>query len=587
MWMFGGKSRAARALRLMVLGVLVHFANSCGSSSTTSVTGPSASKCATNVTNSSPSLPAAGGTGTLTIGTARECSWSAHADGGGWISLNTTDGQGPATITYSVSPNTQGIQRRGSIAVAEHRLDIVQEAAQCRYDVNPPRRNVDSAGGDATFNVAAMTGCAWKADSSDPWLGAAIPSSGVGNAVVRFSVSPNVSAGRTGNATIAGVNVGIDQAGSSAPAPTPPAPTPAPPAPSPPEPEPTPTPPHCTYAVSPAEKSTAATGEDFAVSVTTTAGCEWAASSAAAWITVGSGPSGRGNGSVRLVVARNTGPARAGTVTVAGRQVRVEQQAAPVLACSYSIKPTSYNAGRGPDNVVVQVVAPDGCSWTARSNASWVTVADGAAGSGSGGVRLNVDANSGSPRAATITIGGIGFTLTQEGAQCSNSIDPTSRTVGPDRSDVNVEVRTAAGCAWTAVSNDAWIAVADGSGGTGDGHVHLRVDSNTTMATRTGTVAIAGQTFTVQQDAIDCRYDIKPNRYDAGRGPDGVRIDVNAPSGCTWTTTNPAPWVTIIEGSTGSGDGTVRLFILPNFGDKRETIITIAGQEFRLKQKGD
>src|SRR6478672_494452 len=115
MRMFDGKSRAARALRLMVLGLLVHFANSCGSSSTTSVTGPSASKCATNVTNSSPSLPAAGGTGTLTIGTARECSWSARADGGGWISLNTTDGQGPATITYSVSPNTQGIQRRGSI----------------------------------------------------------------------------------------------------------------------------------------------------------------------------------------------------------------------------------------------------------------------------------------------------------------------------------------------------------------------------------------------------------------------------------------------------------------------------------------
>ena len=211
-----------------------------------------------------------------------------------------------------------------------------------------------------------------------------------------------------------------------------------------------------------------------------------------------------------------------------------------MLACSYSIKPTSYNAGRGPDNIIVQVVAPDGCGWTARSNASWVTVSDGATGSGSGAVRLDVDSNSGPPRAATITIAGIAFTLTQEGAapQCSNSIDPTSRTVGPDRSDVNVEVRTASGCAWTAVSNDAWIAVADGSGGTGNGHVHLRVDSNTTMATRTGTVAIAGQTFTVQQAGIDCKYDIKPDHYDAGPGPDGVRIDVKAAPGCTWTTTN-------------------------------------------------
>ena len=601
MWMFEGESRVARALRWMVLGALVLLANSCGSSSITSVSGPSASKCTTNVTNSSPSLPAAGGTGTLTIGTARECSWSATADGGDWIRLNTTDGQGPATITYSVSPNTQGTQRRGSIAVAEHRLDIVQEAAPCRYDVSPPRRNVDSAGGDATFNVAGTPGCAWKADSSDSWIGNAIPSSGVGNAVVRFSVAPNTSAGRTGNATIAGVKVSIDQTGAGTPAPTPPVPTPAPPEPSPPEPtppppapppapEPTPPPPapSCTYIVSPTVKSTSATGEDFAVSVTTSAGCDWTTSSAAAWITVDSGAPGRGNGSVRLVVARNTGPARTGIVTVAGRQVRVEQQAAPVLACSYSLKPTSYNAGRGPDNVVVQVVAPDGCGWTDRSNAFWVTVADGATGSGSGAVRLNVDSNSGSPRAATITIAGIAFTLTQEGAapQCNNSIDPTSRTVGPDRSDVNVEVRTASGCAWTAVSNDAWIAVSDGSEGTGNGHVHLRVDSNTTMATRTGTVAIAGQTFTVQQAGIDCKYDVKPDHYDAGPGPDDVRIDVKARPGCTWTTTNSAPWVTIFEGRTGSGDGTVRLFILPNFGDKRDTVITIADQPFRLKQKG-
>jgi len=326
-----------------------------------------------------------------------------------------------------------------------------------------------------------------------------------------------VSAGRTANATIAGVSVGIDQTGASAPSPTPPVPTPpvpTPPDPSPPGPPPPPPPPPppapdpppqpapgCAYTVSPTEKSTAATGEGFTVSVTTPAGCDWTASSAASWITVDSGAPGRGNGSVRLVVAPSTGPARTGIVTVAGRQVRVEQQAAPVPACSYSI-------------------------------------------------------------------------------------DPTSRTAGPGRSDVDVDVKTASGCAWTAVSSQAWIAVADGSGGAGNGHVHLTVDANTTMAMRTGTVAIAGQTFTVQQAGIDCKYDIKPDLYDAGPGPDDVRIDVKAAPGCTWTTMSSALWVTIVEGSTGSGSGSVRLLVQPNIGDKRETIITIAGRELKLKQKG-
>src|SRR6185437_6227432 len=121
------------------------------------------------------------------------------------------DGQGPATITYSVSTNTQGTPRHGSIAVADQRLDIVQEAAPCRYDVTPPRRSVDSAGGDASFNVTATPACAWKVDTTDAWIGNAIPSNGVGNGLVRFSIAPNVSAGRTANATIAGVSVGIDQ----------------------------------------------------------------------------------------------------------------------------------------------------------------------------------------------------------------------------------------------------------------------------------------------------------------------------------------------------------------------------------------
>jgi hypothetical protein len=48
------------------------------------------------------------------------------------------------------------------------------------------------------------------------------------------------------------------------------------------------------------------------------------------------------------------------------------------------------------------------------------------------------------------------------------------------------------------VSNDAWITVDSGSSGTGDGVVTFSVGANA-GAPRTGTMTIAGQTFTVAQ----------------------------------------------------------------------------------------
>jgi len=224
-------------------------------------------------------------------------------------------------------------------------------------------------------------------------------------------------------------------------------------------------------------------------------GCEWDAKSNANWITVGSGSHGTGNGSVRLVIAANTGSARTGTATIAGKTVTVEQAA---LSCTYEIKPTSYNAGHGHDDVRVNVTTPSGCTWTATSPADWVTVAEGRTGSGPGSVRLLVDENNGPERTADLTLAGQNFHLVQNG----------------------------------------------------------------------------------------CTTKIKPSYYDAGRGPDEIRIEVSAARGCTWTASSPVSWVTVADGRTGSGDGTVRLVVEANSGAERSATLTIASQSFELHQNG-
>ena len=98
-------------------------------------------------------------------------------------------------------------------------------------------------------------------------------------------------------------------------------------------------------------------------------------------------------------------------------------------------------------------------------------------------------------------------------------------------------------------------------------------------------MTIAGITFTLLQNGL-CSFEIKPGYYDAGRGPDDILIKVTAQTGCTWTAASGVSWVTVAQGASGSGDGTVRLIVQPNGGAARAVTLTIAGQPFALTQAG-
>jgi Zn-dependent metalloprotease len=83
----------------------------------------------------------------------------------------------------------------------------------------------------------------------------------------------------------------------------------------------------CCYTVSPTLVGIGAgVGEEGIVMVTTGAGCSWTSRSNSSWIIIDSGSSGVGNGGVGFhVLGNNTGQARSGTMTVAGKIVTVRQ----------------------------------------------------------------------------------------------------------------------------------------------------------------------------------------------------------------------------------------------------------------------
>ncbi|HEX8246847.1 MAG TPA: BACON domain-containing carbohydrate-binding protein, partial [Pyrinomonadaceae bacterium] len=89
--------------------------------------------------------------------------------------------------------------------------------------------------------------------------------------------------------------------------------------------------PTCSYSLTPASAEFPVAGGTGNFNVTTSAGCNWTATTSDSWITVTAGNSGSGNGTVSFSVQPNTGPARTGTIVVAGQIFTITQTS----GCSY------------------------------------------------------------------------------------------------------------------------------------------------------------------------------------------------------------------------------------------------------------
>ena len=92
------------------------------------------------------------------------------------------------------------------------------------------------------------------------------------------------------------------------------------------------------------------------------------------------------------------------------------------------------------------------------------------------------------------------FTLSVTGAGCASSLGLSGQAFGAAGGSGSVSVTAPSGCQWTASSQLSWVAISGGASGTGNGTVSFLVAANT-GAVRSGSIAIAGFPFTVEQTA--------------------------------------------------------------------------------------
>jgi hypothetical protein len=203
------------------------------------------------------------------------------------------------TVTYGL--RAEGVDAAGNRGLSPQVNVTVTATAPpppppCSYVLAATSATVGAAGGTVSVGVTTGASCTWTVQSAVPWITVTSASSGLGPFVVTLTVAPNAGAARTGTVSIANQTFTVNQATV------------------------------CTYDIKPDRirvSENGATG--LTVDVSAAAGCAWTAVSNATWITITAGATGGGSGVVTFNVAPNPGDDRTGTVTIAGRTLRVDQ----------------------------------------------------------------------------------------------------------------------------------------------------------------------------------------------------------------------------------------------------------------------
>ena len=339
-------------------------------------------------------VDAAGATASFDVNTDASCSWTA-APTVAWLSVvSGGTGSGNATVTYRAAANPDAASRTGSLTVGGSSHVVTQTgAASCTVDLSKSGDTFPTGGGTGTFDVAAASACAWVAASNVTWARVTDPAGGAGTGSrrVTYAVDANAGAGsRSGTISVGGRTFTITQAGAAS----------------------------CSYSVSPVDfRECNRGGFDRTVSVTTSDGCGWTAAPAASWLTVVSGQSGTGTGTVTFRFGDNFEAPRQANIEVrwptptAGQNVRVYQEGCTYLATTSGFDVPAaggdfnFDVFASPTNPACGGPLQDVCMWNAVSSASWVTVLTSMPRYGDDRVFFRVAANgTGAPRTATITV---------------------------------------------------------------------------------------------------------------------------------------------------------------------------------------
>lgn len=302
----------------------------------------------------------------------------------------------------------------------------------------------------------------------------------------------------------------------------------------------------CSFGLSFTQINVPAAGGQVMVSLSTSAGCNWTASTAASFVTVNpANISGTQSALVRMTVAANAGSTpRVATVQIADQTLTIAQ--AGSTPCGFTLNPPSASIGGAGGPATVDLTASHAsCGWTAIANPAEATItnpADGVQaatvlGLGSATITYTVKPNPVcSPRTVTLSIGGQSFSITQAPAPPSMTIDTTTLRFGAVSSSSAFVSQTSSQTArlvqngpgtvtWTAASSSPWLVVSPTSG---TGAATLTISTQFApglVSSQTGTVTVTYSGASNTTGSVSSTLTILPTQASAPFGAFDTPLD--------------------------------------------------------------
>jgi hypothetical protein len=441
---------------------------------------------------------------------------------------------------------------------------ISEMPSVCSVSIDPPQTLEVWFTHYVEFFVTAPSGCAWTATSNQAWATIVSGAMGTGSGVV-YVLASNTGATQTATITIGGTTATLRQRTST-----------------------------CGYEHFDRDAVVVpGSGGTITLQMIVGAGCEWSVPNYhPAAMSITSGASGVGSGTVMITVFPNHGP-NTRTLTIDSRQgaaVTISQAGttAPAVVANVTSSPSGASfTVSGAGCIPGSYLTPAKLTWDANTNCTTV-FDDPQVLSGNTADFNNVSINGGAPvneNPVTVNSGTRDVTIDASFlAPCTYSLTPTGQSFAAAGGLGSFTVTTASNCVWKPVANVSWVTILP-SGSQGTGRANFSVASNTDGA-RTGTIFAGGQPFTVSQGAFTCTYAIGPTSASVASAGGDVSVSVSAPAGCAWGSVSNASWLHITSASAGSGTGSITIHADANSGSERTGTVTVAGGTFTAIQQG-
>jgi hypothetical protein len=344
------------------------------------------------------------------VGTnAPTCPWTATSSVPWAVILDNASVIGPGSTDINVAANTGATSRSGSVTVAGQTFNFTQSGgSSCPNTLSSSSATSPAAGGTGTTQVTTGSECAYFVEPYADWI--TIPQTSsllVGSTTASYVVAANHGAPRTGSVAVGATTLTISQQS-----------------------------PACYYTLDTSSAMIPVNGGSGSIAVTASSpSCAWTATSSnASQLSVTSGASGTGSGTVHYSLPANPAGPISPTLTIGdatGYSVFTATQAS-AFTCTFTITPTPRTvSSQGTSDVFTVNASFDFCKWTAVSNdPGSLTVNQIQTGSGSGAVFYSVAKNTGASRTLTITAGCQTFTINQDAPLSTNPV-PTITSLLP------------------------------------------------------------------------------------------------------------------------------------------------------------